>query len=255
MPGDIEKADSQTPGRTSGMRISGILHFEHVPLGISADSKLWSLHSENHCGAWNFKQFNSHGTADQQISLTALPQLSSVWEVGVGVVGGQKTGDQGRHLTTMNKAQLFSFCSLLISSPGHFLPPHTHPKGHSDLSWYRLATKFPSSKLNRWRGFSHQMWAWLGAGRKERLSSEEPRKTHTAQGHCHQIAMESRCGPFQPNPAELSATCPDNCRQNSLQWWSNAARGPGSWWPTGNALYQPFLTLQPTPPHTNHYSA
>lgn len=150
LPGDTEKADSQAPGRTSGMRISGILHFEHVPLGISVDSKLWSLHSENHCGAWNFKQFNSHGKADQQISLTALPQLSSVWEVGVGVVGGQeKTGDQGRHLTTMNKTQLFSFCSLLISSPGHFLPPHTHPKGHSDLSWYRLATKFPSSRLNR----------------------------------------------------------------------------------------------------------
>lgn len=43
LPTDTEKADSQAPGRTSGMRISGILHFEHVPLGISADSKLWSL--------------------------------------------------------------------------------------------------------------------------------------------------------------------------------------------------------------------
>ena len=153
-------------------------------------------------------------------------------------------------------------CSLSVHYWPHHqaissqLLPQTHPKGYSDLSWYPLATKFPSSKLNRWRGFSYQMWAWLGASRKKRLSSEEPRKTHTAQGHCHQIAMESRCGPFQPNPAALSATCPDNRRQNSLQWWSSAARGPGSWWPTGNALHQLFLTLQaPSPPYqfTNHY--
>lgn len=40
LPRDTEKADSQALGSTSGMRISGILHFEHVPLGISADSKL-----------------------------------------------------------------------------------------------------------------------------------------------------------------------------------------------------------------------
>lgn len=48
LPRDTEKADSQAPGRTSGMRIPGILYFEHVPLRISADSKLWSLSSENH---------------------------------------------------------------------------------------------------------------------------------------------------------------------------------------------------------------
>ena len=41
----------------------------------------------------------------------------------MGVVGEQeKTGDRGRHLITMNKMQLLSFCSLLTSSPGHFLP-------------------------------------------------------------------------------------------------------------------------------------
>lgn len=82
------KADSQAQGRTSGIRISGILHFEHVPLGIPAGSKLWSLQSENHCGAWNLKQFNSHGRADQQISSRAFPWLCPVWEVGGGEMGG-----------------------------------------------------------------------------------------------------------------------------------------------------------------------
>lgn len=73
---------------TSWIRISGILHFEQVSSGISADTKLQSLHTENHFRVWNVKRVNSHEKANQQISSPVF-SWPSCWlaEEGVGRKG------------------------------------------------------------------------------------------------------------------------------------------------------------------------
>ena len=63
-------------------------------------------------------------------------------------------------------------------------------------------------RVARWYHLLHWRLSGVqeGTDRKRFLRAaglEGSPKKHTVQGHCLQIAMESRCGSFHPNPAEL----------------------------------------------------